>query len=226
MLFKALACDYDGTLASEDRIGQAALSALEQARQAGLRLILVTGRTFFELTRVCEWLDLFDAVVAENGGVIYFPGTGVIRDQAPPPPSRLLAELDRRGISFQAGRVIVGVWRGDGGEGNEALAATGVNLQRSYNRAAFMLVPAGISKGRGVRLVIREIGLSFHDVLALGDAENDLDLFEACGWAGCPVNAVPSLWERADWIFPGEDGEAMAKAIAGPILNELLSLPR
>ncbi|HLC43124.1 MAG TPA: HAD family hydrolase [Methylomirabilota bacterium] len=226
MLFKALACDYDGTLASEDRIGQAALSALEQARQAGLRLILVTGRTFFELTRVCERLDLFDAVVAENGGVIYFPGPGVLRDQAPPPPSRLLAELDRRGISFQAGRVIVGVGRGDEEKVNEALGAAGVNLQRCYNRAALMLVPAGISKGEGVRLVIRELGLSFHDVLALGDAENDVDFFEACGWAGCPANAVPALWERADWIFSGDDGEGIAQAIAGPILHETLPLPR
>jgi hydroxymethylpyrimidine pyrophosphatase-like HAD family hydrolase len=36
------------------------------SRSTGLRLILVTGRTFFEPIRVCERLDLFDAVVAEN----------------------------------------------------------------------------------------------------------------------------------------------------------------
>jgi hypothetical protein len=57
--FSALACDYDGTLALRDRIGPETLAALEHARRAGLRLILVTGRTFFELTRVFERLDLF-----------------------------------------------------------------------------------------------------------------------------------------------------------------------
>ena len=46
MRFSALACDYDGTLAFQDRIGPEALAALEHARQAGLRLVLVTGRTF------------------------------------------------------------------------------------------------------------------------------------------------------------------------------------
>ena len=97
-MLRALACDYDGTIASQDRIDPAALDALIRAREAGLRLILVTGRTFFELTRVCERLDLFDAVVAENGAVIYRPGVGTIRDQAPPPPPRLLVELDRRGF--------------------------------------------------------------------------------------------------------------------------------
>ena len=48
MRFSALACDYDGTLAFADRIGPEALGALERARQARLRLILVTGRTFFD----------------------------------------------------------------------------------------------------------------------------------------------------------------------------------
>ena len=65
MFFKALACDFDGTLASEDRVGPAVREALVAARRAGLRLVLVTGRTFFELTRVCDCLELFDGVVAE-----------------------------------------------------------------------------------------------------------------------------------------------------------------
>ena len=113
MFFKALACDYDGTLAFEDRIGPAVREALERARKAGLYLILVTGRTFFELTRVCDCLELFDAVVAENGAVVYYPGSAMIRDQGPPVPGRLLAELDRRGIYYQVGRVIVGTARAD-----------------------------------------------------------------------------------------------------------------
>jgi hydroxymethylpyrimidine pyrophosphatase-like HAD family hydrolase len=85
VIFRALACDYDGTLATHDRIGSEALRALLRAREAGLRLILVTGRVFFELIRVCERLDLFHVAVAENGGILYFPGSGTIRNLAPPP---------------------------------------------------------------------------------------------------------------------------------------------
>lgn len=226
MTFKALACDYDGTLASHDRIGEEALAALARARAAGLRLILVTGRTFFELIRVCEPLDLFDTVVAENGGVLYFPTTGVMRDQAPPPPPRLLAELDRRGVTFQAGRVVVGTWRSEEERVRLVLADLGVSMEIVYNRAALMLLPPGVSKGVGVGLAIRALGLSFHDVLALGDAENDLDFFEACGWTASPINAVPELKDRADWIFPGENGTAIAQAITGPILSGLLPVAR
>jgi hypothetical protein len=136
MIFKALACDYDGTLASRDRIVPEALEALEQVRTAGVRIILVTGRTLFGLTRACECLDLFDAVVAENGGVLYFPSQGMIRDLAPPPPVRLLAELDRRGVSYEAGRVVVGIWRGDEEKVKDALTAANASLQIVYNRRA------------------------------------------------------------------------------------------
>lgn len=226
MIFKALACDYDGTLASEDLLGPEALAALSKAREAGLRLLLVTGRTFFELTRVCERLDLFDAVVAENGAVLYYPQAGMIRDQAPPPPPRLLAELDRRGVYYQLGRVIVGTARSDEEPVRQALLATGVTLDLVYNRAALMLLPAGVSKGTGVRQVIRVLGLSFHDVLALGDAENDLALFEVCGWAACPSNAVNGLQQRADWVFPGTDGQAIAGALENAILPERLAVAR
>ena len=226
VIFKALACDYDGTLASEDRLGPDALAALAKAREAGLRLILVTGRTFFELTRVCERLDLFDGVVAENGGVLYVPATAMIRALAPPPPPRFLAELDRRGVGYQLGRVVVGTARSQEAAVRAALAEAGVQLELVPNRAALMVLPAGISKGAGVRQMLPALGLSFHDVLALGDAENDLDLFDACGWAGCPGSAVPELMRRADWTFPGEDGAAIARAIVGPILNGLLPLDR
>jgi hydroxymethylpyrimidine pyrophosphatase-like HAD family hydrolase len=226
MIFKALACDYDGTLASHDRIGGEALAALERARGAGLRLVLATGRTFFELIRVCERLDLFDAVVAENGGVLYFPATGVMRDQAPPPPPRLLAALDARGVPFQVGRVIVATWRPEEPRVRDALAALGVGMELVYNRAALMLLPPGISKGTGVQQAIRALGLSFHDVLAFGDAENDLDFLAACGWAACPADGVPELKERADWVFPGDDGAGIARAITGPILAGGLPIAR
>ena len=224
MFFKALACDYDGTLAFEDRIPPVVHEALERARTAGLRLILVTGRTFFELTRVCDCLELFDAVVAENGAVLYYPGSAMIRDQGPPVPDRLLAELDRRGIYYQVGRVIVGTGRGDEGALKEALAAAGVTRDLIYNRAALMLLPAGVSKGSGVLQALRVLSLSPHDVLALGDAENDLPLFDACGFSGCPEDSLPAVRERVDWVFPGVHGAGIAAAITDQILPDRLTV--
>jgi hydroxymethylpyrimidine pyrophosphatase-like HAD family hydrolase len=221
MFPQALACDFDGTIASDDRIRPAAHAALERARRAGLRLVLVSGRTFFELTRVCDCLELFDVVVAENGGVLYYPGPAVLSDQGPPPPARLLAELDRRGVQYEVGRVIVGTSRSDEPDVRAALDATGITRAIAYNRAFLMLLPEGLDKASGVQGALRTLGLSFHDVVAFGDAENDLPLFEACGWSACPASAEAALREAADWVFPGEDGDSVAAAIAGPVLEGL-----
>ncbi len=224
--FRALACDFDGTLAVQDRIEADVKAALEQARAAGMRLILVTGRTFFELTRVCDCLDLFDAVVAENGAVIYYPGSAMIRDLGPAVPARLLAELDRRGLHYQVGRVIVGVARAAEGAVREALSAAGVTRELIPNRAAIMLLPAGVSKGSGVDQVLRFMELSPHDVLALGDAENDLALFEACGFSASPADGVAAVRERADWTLPGGAGPGVGLAIRDTILPGRLPTPR
>jgi hydroxymethylpyrimidine pyrophosphatase-like HAD family hydrolase len=224
MRFTAVACDYDGTLASHDRVAAPTVGALERVRAAGLRLLLVTGRTFFELTRVCDRLDLFDAVVAENGGVLYFPAEGRICDMAVEPPPRLLAELDRRGVPYQVGRVVIGTTRDYEGDVRAALSASGVTLALVPNRAALMLLPVGVHKGTSVRDVIRMLGLSARDVLALGDAENDADLFDACGFSGCPGDAVEELKGRADWVFAGENGTAITGALAR-IVDGRLILP-
>jgi hydroxymethylpyrimidine pyrophosphatase-like HAD family hydrolase len=225
-LFKALACDFDGTLASEDRVGPEVRAALERARRMGIRLILVTGRTFFELTRVCDCLELFDAVVAENGAVIYYPGSAMIQDLGPDVPGRLIAELDRRGIYYQLGRVIVGTGRSDEKVVREALCSGGVSRDLVANRASLMLLPSGVSKGSGVEQVLRFMGLSPHDVLALGDAENDLALFDACGFSACPGDSVAPVRARADWVLPGGAGADVGKAILGDILDGRLPTPQ
>ena len=226
VLIKALACDFDGTLAFEDRIGPYVRDTLERVRKASVRLILVTGRSFFELTRVCDCLELFDAVVAENGAVIYYPGAAMIRDQGPPVAARLLEELDRHGISCQVGRVIVGVARADEGAVKDALRAAGISRDLIYNRASLMLLPAGISKGSGVQHVLRFFGLSPHDVLAIGDAENDLSLFDACGLSACPGDSLGAVRDRVDWVFPGTHGDDVATAITSLVLEGQLPLPQ
>jgi len=224
--FQALALDYDGTLASHDRLADATVAALERARRAGLQLVLVTGRTFFELTRVCSRLDLFDVVVAENGAVLHYPADDAIRDEGPEPPPRLIAALDRHAIPFQLGLVIVATAHSYEAQVRGIIADAGVELDFVRNRAALMLLPRGVSKGSGVRHALQRLGLSFHDVLAIGDAENDLELFASCGYAACPGNAVAEVRRVADWVFPGDGGEAVTRAIDGPILNGALSAPR
>ncbi len=222
MIFRALACDYDGTLATSDRISESTAGALRRARQAGLKLVLVTGRVFFELIRVCEHLDLFDVVVAENGGVLHLPGSGSVHSLAPAPTPALINELERRAVAFRVGHVVVDMTRDCAEAARQALAAAGAHMDLVFNRGFLMLVPPGVSKGAGVQSAIRLLDLTSHDVLAIGDAENDLDFLEACDWRACPENALAEVKQRADWVFAGENGASVAWAIDERILPGVL----
>ena len=51
MRFRAIASDYDGTLARDGRVDRDTLAGLEQARESGRKLILVTGPRTSQLAR-------------------------------------------------------------------------------------------------------------------------------------------------------------------------------
>ncbi|MBL8529895.1 MAG: HAD hydrolase family protein, partial [Burkholderiales bacterium] len=98
MRYLALVADYDGTLATDDRLSDAAALALGRLRVSGRRTILVTGRRLGDLLRVCPHLELFDLVVAENGAVVYDPRSQESSVLANPPGGRLVERLRERGV--------------------------------------------------------------------------------------------------------------------------------
>jgi hypothetical protein len=93
MFFCALASDYDGTLAQDGKVDAPTREALSDLKAAGKRLILITGRELKDLHATFEYSSLFDAIVAENGAVLYLPGSQEERALAPAPPERFVAEL-------------------------------------------------------------------------------------------------------------------------------------
>src|SRR5207302_11348990 len=98
MRFLALATDYDGTLATDGAVDPETVAALRRLAATGRTLILVTGRQLNDLLRVFPEAGLFHAVVAENGAVLYRPGSGEMRVLAPPPPARSAEALRGRGV--------------------------------------------------------------------------------------------------------------------------------
>ena len=73
---RVLATDFDGTLAHNGTVNAATLQAVQQLKQAGFRLILVTGRELNELMAIFPEISWFDLAVMENGGVLYYPLPG------------------------------------------------------------------------------------------------------------------------------------------------------
>jgi HAD superfamily hydrolase (TIGR01484 family) len=108
MRYLALACDYDGTLATDGKVDAATVAALERLRSTGRRLILVTGRQLEDLQAVFPHLDLFDRVVVENGALLYWPATREEKLLGERPPEEFIEALRKRHVQpLSVGRSIV-----------------------------------------------------------------------------------------------------------------------
>ena len=204
MHYLALATDYDGTLAHHGRVDDATLAALERLLQSGRKLILVTGRELEELLGVFPRIDLFEWVVAENGGLLYQPASREPRLLGQAPPESFVQTLRQRGVApVSVGRVIVATWHPHETTVLETIRDLGLELQVIFNKDAVMVLPAGLNKATGLAAALRELGLSGQNIVGIGDAENDHAFLSQCGCSAVVANALPALKERGG---PGHAG--------------------
>ncbi len=215
--FRAVACDLDGTLARDDHVHDRVLAALETAHKERA-LVLVTGRIRAELDRVFPGLaERFDVVVTENGAVLGDHGDA--RLLAEPVDPVLTAALESNSIGFRRGEVLLEISGRDGPRTVEVLAGLGLDHQVVHNRGAAMVIPAGVTKGTGLRWALASLGLSAHNAIAVGDAENDLSLLRAAEVGVAVADAVPSLAERADLVASRPGPEGVVELLEGPLLR-------
>ena len=214
--FKAVALDLDGTLTENDRLADCGIAAVRASR-ADLKMILVTGRIFDDLEEAYPGLwSEFDAVVTENGAVMH--ARSDMRLLATPVDPAVHPALASRGIAARSGRALLAIDGDAAATAIEVIAELGLDHQVVHNRGAAMIVPAGVTKGTGLLAALDELGLSPHNTIAAGDAENDLALLHAAEVGAAVANAVPSLAAQADLQLRSRDGTGIAELLAGPLL--------
>src|SRR5256885_13193414 len=214
MRYLALCTDYDGTLATDGRVFPETLSALERLLASGRRLVLVTGRELDQLQTVCPYLDLFEYVVAENGALLYEPSTRKETALAQRPPDSFVAALRARGVGpVSVGRVIVATWEPHETVVLETIKDHGIELQVIFNKGAVMILPAGVNKATGLSAALKKMGLSAHNAVGVGDAENDHALLALCEFSAAVANALPAVKETADLVTAPTHGPGVAEFI-------------
>jgi hydroxymethylpyrimidine pyrophosphatase-like HAD family hydrolase len=223
--FRAIALDYDGTLTTNDRPDATVLDAIADARREGRRLILVTGRILAELEQVFpEARESFDAIVAENGAVVWQATRGV-RTAALPVSVALEEALRGRGIPVRRGQVLLATAAVYDQAILQEIARLGLGDQLVHNRAALMVLPSGITKGTGLLEALDDLGVSHHSTIGAGDAENDHSLLDVCELGVAVANAVDGLKARADVVLAEPDGAGITSLLRGAILREEVRIP-
>ena len=229
MRYYALACDYDGTLASGGRVSPETVAALERLRRSGRHIILVTGRELDDLMRVFPEASRCARIVAENGAVLHDPSTGSTRLLGTAPPPEFAERLRALGVEpLGVGHVIVSTWEPHSATVLQAIKESGLELMPVFNKGALMVLPAGINKGSGLAAALDELALSPHNVVGVGDAENENRPAFADGLLQ-PIGELRGRTGRPHWLVLDEAHHLLpqswmrpgpsAAIEAGPVLS-------
>jgi hydroxymethylpyrimidine pyrophosphatase-like HAD family hydrolase len=223
MRFLALAADYDGTLATDGRVDSETVAGLEQLVASGRKLILVTGRQLDELLEIFPQIALCERVVAENGALLYRPATREHKLLGQAPPDIFVHALQARQVSpLAVGHSVVATFHPQETTVLEVIRDLGLELQVIFNKGSVMVLPAGVNKATGLAAALHELGLSPHNVVGVGDAENDHALLSLCECGVAVSNAVPMLKDTADLVTEKDHGAGVVQLIQEMVNHDLV----
>lgn len=225
MQYLAAAFDYDGTLAKHGTVSSAVIDALRKLKASGRRLIMVTGRHLEDLLRVFPESDMFDLLVVENGGLLYNPQTKEEKSLTEPANQDLVEMMAKIPVEpLAVGRCIIATCEPYHTHTLEAIQTLGLEMQVIFNKGAVMVLPSGINKGTGLMHALNKLGLSPHNVVGAGDAENDHAFLSICQMSVAPQNSLPAIKERVDYITEKGHGNGIIEMIEQLLKDEFASL--
>ncbi|HZR80126.1 MAG TPA: HAD family hydrolase [Candidatus Binatia bacterium] len=222
--YVALASDYDGTIARDGIVAEHVHAALQRVRESGRRVVLVTGRRLEELAAVFPHLELFDRIVAENGATLYRPKMKEVAVLAPPPPRAFVDALLAHGIPLDVGHVIVATREPHETLVLDTIREQGLEMQVIFNKGAVMVLPSGVNKATGLDAALSELGVSWHSVVGVGDAENDHAFLSRCECSFAVADALPAVRERCDVVTAGGAGDGVAELAEALLRSDLAEL--
>jgi len=215
MEIKAIAIDIDGTLTDKKR--SLNCRAVEALRKLRIPVVLATGNISCFARTAAKLIGVSDIVICENGGVVRFEYDGediVLGDKNK--CYRALKELEKEfevillDDDFRKAEVCLRrTFKKE--EAEKILSGFGVRLIDSG--FAYHIVDETVSKGKALKFIAENLGIDVEHFAAIGDSENDMDLFEVAGIGIAVANAHLKLKEIADVVTSKPDGDGVVEAL-------------
>ena len=76
-----------------------------------------------------------------------------------------------------------------------------------------MVLPSDVSKASGVGWLAGMHGVSREEIAAIGDAENDVHMKDACSLLGAVSNAIPEIKAASDYVCKGSYGKGVREFV-------------
>lgn len=226
---KVVAVDIDGTLTDENKcLHSGAIESLRRLEENGIPVILCTGNVRAITYGLWRFLQLSGPMVSENGGVVWHPSwpepivraDGTKAKQAARWLATRIEGLDPVGIESNAWRESEWCLRtkeDDERIKQELADSQWRDLLVVRTGFAIHLTEPHLTKGEGLQLALDRIGISPDEVLAIGDAPNDIPMFELVKHSVAVGGSFESLQEVASVNSPLMRAETFA-----PLVDEVL----
>jgi hydroxymethylpyrimidine pyrophosphatase-like HAD family hydrolase len=219
----AVVTDFDRTFTRPDlSLDPESLAAVRRLREAGIPAVLATGRRARDLEAWPEVTEAFDGFVLECGAVWGRWGDWRLASERTADVHRLADDLEAQGCALDRGAASCSV----PAEWGPRLQAHPLRPRVSVqpNRDRIDVVPGGVDKAVGLRLLLPALGLPEAPLLSVGDGENDLPVFAMAGRAVAVANAAPVARQAAHEVAPAEASKGFLWAVA-PLLGEAAAAP-
>lgn len=220
---RAIAVDIDGTITDQNRkICINAIDAIRKAEENGFPVILVTGNILCAAKMVSVMLGTSGGIVGENGGVIHTKKN-----------SQIIGDIKKCNPAYE---FLKSKYEIDKTEFSD-LRLSEIAIKRKINvktvkktvkdfdvkvydtKFAIHITDPQVNKGKSLEIVAKDIGISAHEIMAIGDSENDLEFLEVAGFKVAVANADSDLKKNADYVSKEPYGDGAAEAINKFILK-------
>ena len=221
---KAVAIDIDGTITNSNKeIHLGAIESLRRLEEAGITVILSTGNVRAVTYGLWRFLGVSGPMVCENGGVVWHPSWGDPIVRAKGARARAAGQMLEDELGLDSKGITTNAWR----ESewclfpDEDLAAINKLISNSeYSDLlvvktgfAIHLMEPHLSKAEGLLIALEKIQTKPEEVLAIGDAANDISMFELVGHSVAVGGCFDELAAVAKVISPYPNGETITPLV-------------
>ncbi|KWV98424.1 Cof-type HAD-IIB family hydrolase [Escherichia fergusonii] len=222
MICRLIVLDLDGTLLnSKKMISPASISALQNAQQTGVKIILATGRSHSEALPYYQQLQLTEPMICCNGSYLYHPR----QQQILRPLALDIHKVEQLRLWFSQQILQPHIYTYDDFVLQISLIHRKTSLLRQTEEFArqelslncswswhhqLNITQAGCDKGKSLLWYAQQQNIALDEIIAFGDNDNDAGMLQMVGKGIAMGNGSVLAKACADCVIGHNNTDAIA----------------